>query len=64
MADTSGDEFTSSLKCVSQRFNIEGFRETQQEAIFNLVKRKRCFSFTTYGLREILIFSVFSVHRR
>ena len=32
--------FISSLKCVSQRFNIERFRETQQEAIDNLLKGK------------------------
>ena len=33
----SGDELTFSLKCVSQRFNIERFRETQQEVIVNFL---------------------------
>ena len=38
--DISGYEFTSFLKCILKRFNIERFRETQQEAIGNLLKGK------------------------
>ena len=34
------DDFTSSLKCVSQRFNIKRFRETEQETIVNFLKGK------------------------
>ena len=36
----SSDELTSSLKCVSECFNNERFRKTQQEPIVNLLKGK------------------------
>ena len=39
MADTSADEF-SSVKCVLECFHIKKFRETQQEAIVNLLAGK------------------------
>ena len=54
-----GDEFTSSLKCVSQRFNIERFRETQQEAIVNLLKGKDFLVLQPTGSGKSLIFQSF-----
>ena len=40
MADISADEFSSSGKCVLERSHVEQFRETQQEAIANLLEGK------------------------
>ena len=60
MADISGDEFTSSLKCVSQRFNIERFRETQQKAIVNLLKRKNVLVLQPTGSGKSLIFQSYA----
>ena len=59
MADISGDEFTSSLKCVSQRFHNERFRETQQEAIVNLLKGKDFLVLQPTGSGKSLIFQSF-----
>ena len=56
MADISDDEFTSSLKCVSQRFNIERVRETQQETIVNFLKGKGVLVLQPTGSVKCLIF--------
>ena len=40
MTDVSTDEFLSATKCVLERFHIDKFRETQQDAILNLIKEK------------------------
>ena len=59
MADFSDDEFTSSLKCVLQRFNIKRFRETQQETIVNFLKGKDVLVLQPTGSGKCLIFSLF-----
>ena len=56
MADISDDEFTSSLKCVSQRFNIERVRETQKETIVNFLKGKGVLVLQPTGSGKCLIF--------
>ena len=56
MADISDDKFTSSLKCVSQRFNIERVRETQQETIVNFLKGKGVLVLQPTGSGKCLIF--------
>jgi len=40
MADVSADEFRSATRCVLERFHIEKFRETQQDAILHWLKGK------------------------
>jgi len=40
MADVSADEFLSATKCVLENFQINKFRETQQNAILNLLRGK------------------------
>jgi len=49
MADIISDEFSSSVKCVLERFQVEKLRETQQEAIVNLLNGKDVF--LCYSLR-------------
>ena len=61
MADISEDEFTSSRKCVSQRFNIERFRETQQETIVHFLKGKDVLVLQPTGSGKCLIFQSFQV---
>ena len=39
MADISAEEFCF-VNCVLERFHVEKFRETQQEAIVNLLEEK------------------------
>ena len=40
MADVSADGFLSAAKSVLESYHIEKFRETHQNAILNLLKRK------------------------
>ena len=40
MADVSADEFLSATKCVLERFHIDKFRETLQDAIWISQKQK------------------------
>ena len=40
MADISAHEFSSSVKCVLERFHIEKLRETQLEVIVSLLEEK------------------------
>ena len=56
MADVSADDFLSATKCVLERFHIDKFRETHQDAILNFLKRKRCFSLTANRLRKMCNF--------
>ena len=37
MADVSADDFLSATKCVLERFHIDKFRETHQDAILNYI---------------------------
>ena len=38
MADIVAQELSSAVKCVLERFHVEKFRETQLEAIINLLQ--------------------------
>ena len=38
MADIGAQELSSAVKCVLERFHVEKFRETQLEAIINLLQ--------------------------
>ena len=58
MADISAHEF-SSVKCVLERFHIEKFRETQLEAIINLLQGKDILVLQPTGSGKSLIFQSF-----
>ena len=51
MADIGAHELSSAVKCVIERFHIEKFRETQLEAIINLLQGKMfwCYSLRAQG---------------
>ena len=51
MADIGACDFSSSVKYVLERFHIEKFRETQLEAIINLLQGKDIKMFLCYSLR-------------
>ena len=57
MADISADEFSSSGKCVLERSHIEKFRETQQEAIVNLLEGKDVLVSQSTASEKFVIFS-------
>ena len=59
MANISADEFSSAIKCVLERFNIDKFRETQQEAILNLLKGKDVSVLQPTALGKSVIFQSF-----
>ena len=59
MADISAPEFSSSVKCVLERFHIEKFRETQLEAIINLFQGKDVLVLQPTGSGKSLIFQSF-----
>ena len=52
----SAHEFSSSVKCVLERFHIEKFRETQLEAIINLLQGKDILVLQPTGSGKSLIF--------
>ena len=58
MADISADEFSSSEKCVLERSHIEKFRETQQEAIVNLLEGKDVLVSQPTASEKFVIFSL------
>ena len=57
MADISADEFSSSVKCVLERFHIEKFRGTQQETIVNLLEGKVVLVSQPTASEKFVIFS-------
>ena len=59
MADIRAHEFSSSVKCVLERFHIEKLRETQLEAITNLLQGKDVLVLQPTGSGKSLIFQSF-----
>ena len=59
MADISADDFSFSGKCVLvlERSHIEKFRETQQEAIVNLLEGKDVLVSQPTASEKFVIFS-------
>ena len=57
MADINADEFSSSGMCVLERSHIEKFRETQQEAIVNLLEGKDVLVSQPTASEKFVIFS-------
>lgn len=59
MADIGAHELSSAFKCVLERFHIEKFRETQLEAIINLLQGKDVLVLQPTGSGKSLIFQSF-----
>ena len=61
MADVSANEFWATIKCVSERFHVKKFRETQQDAILNLLKGNDVFVSQPMTSGKFAIFQSFLI---